>query len=623
MKQVLRSVLCAALVIFAGNFTSYATPCGTVLTPKVVNTSDCGASDGSLEFTGVISGTAYTVTYLYNAVPQGPFTITPSSTTLLITGLASGDYDNIVITDPIAGCTWGPFGILTVYDPVPFIDSVWSVDPPTCGTASGSIFLSDFTPSATYTINDILNGNPQAPITATADANGVISLNTMSSGSHDITVSHGTCTSNSVNIILYDPVFSSNFDYTIHLGCNGDTVVFENASVNTTNVSWDFGDNTTSTDMNPTHVYATQGVYTVVLHAINGSCDKTTTHEITLVHPVISSFTMSRDSICLRQQVTLDGTSSTNAYSYSWDFGDGKADRTNNPRPTHIYTAPGTYTISLTVSDFVPCENTSTRTITIAPFTLTFTNPDSSVCIYEPMKIRSEMDAPGYVGPITYTWSPVAGLLDTNIQEPRFYAADTQYHVYTVIATTPPPYNCYFKDTVRIFAQPHVHLVNVTPSRTVTYGSPVHLNADGGFYYTWSPGIDLDNANIKDPIAVPSEPTTYTVYAMNEYGGCRDSAVVKIDMVNDQEYIPSAFTPNMDGKNDLFKITNMRSQRLLEMRVYNRWGQLLFKTTDPSQGWDGNYNGQAMDSGVYSYIIRVGLPDGSQKTYRGDVTLLR
>ncbi|OJW81100.1 MAG: hypothetical protein BGO69_03290 [Bacteroidetes bacterium 46-16] len=623
MKQILRTVVVSTLLIALLPFIGLATPCATSLLYKAENTTDCGLSDGSIIFSGVVASNTYTVDYLYNGLPQPTLTITPTTTDLIMSGLPAGDYENIVINNTSLGCNWGPFGTITVNDPIVLIDSVSSIDPATCGTNTGSIFLYGLRPNTTYTINITLNGNPQTPVTGIANGSGMIALGSMTSGAYDITVSSGTCTSNSVNINLYDPEFLPAFDYEIHLGCSGDSVFFQNQSENASSYTWDFGDNTSSTDLSPGHLYTTQGVYTVVLHVFNGSCERTITHEVTLVHPVISAFNITRDSICERQEAMFDGTPSINAYTYSWDFGDGKTDESNNPHPKHFYKEPGAYTVTLTVKDFVPCPNSSSQIITVAPFSMIFDHQDTSVCIYEPMKITGMNTAPSYVGAINYTWSPAAGLDSTNVQEPYFYAADTQSHLYIVTATTGAPFNCMLTDSVRIFAQPHVRLVNVTGDRVINYGGTTHLNADGGYYYSWIPTSGLDNPNIKDPIASPGEPTIYTVYAMNQYGGCRDSATVKVDYVNDQEFVPTAFTPNGDGKNDVFKLVNMRSQRLLQFRVYDRWGNLVFQTTDANQGWDGTYNGNVMDSGVFSYIIQVAFPDGSQKTYRGDVTLLR
>ncbi|MFT4062821.1 MAG: gliding motility-associated C-terminal domain-containing protein [Edaphocola sp.] len=88
--------------------------------------------------------------------------------------------------------------------------------------------------------------------------------------------------------------------------------------------------------------------------------------------------------------------------------------------------------------------------------------------------------------------------------------------------------------------------------------------------------------------------------------------------------IPSAFSPNGDGQNDVFKIaTGLTTEKLIEFRVFNRWGTVLFRTTDAQAGWDGHFNGQQQPVGVYGYVIKIGYSDGYVETYKGTVTLVR
>src|SRR6202012_4137969 len=89
------------------------------------------------------------------------------------------------------------------------------------------------------------------------------------------------------------------------------------------------------------------------------------------------------------------------------------------------------------------------------------------------------------------------------------------------------------------------------------------------------------------------------------------------------DYAPSAFTPNGDGKNDKFHPVKFKYQKLLEMNVYNRWGQLVFHSKNPEDGWDGTFNGVPQDMGTFTYDLIVAQPDGSQKVYKGSVTLIR
>lgn len=87
--------------------------------------------------------------------------------------------------------------------------------------------------------------------------------------------------------------------------------------------------------------------------------------------------------------------------------------------------------------------------------------------------------------------------------------------------------------------------------------------------------------------------------------------------------IPNAFTPNHDGNNDAFKIKNFSIQKLIEFKIFNRWGTILYETSDAKAGWDGTYHGKAQPTGVYGYVIRIAYPDNVVETYKGTVTLLR
>lgn len=87
--------------------------------------------------------------------------------------------------------------------------------------------------------------------------------------------------------------------------------------------------------------------------------------------------------------------------------------------------------------------------------------------------------------------------------------------------------------------------------------------------------------------------------------------------------IPNAFTPNGDGKNDQFKLINVSREQLLEFKIFNRWGTVMFSSTDPEEGWDGRYRNQEQPVGVYGYGIRIRYEDGVIETYRGTITLIR
>jgi gliding motility-associated-like protein len=177
--------------------------------------------------------------------------------------------------------------------------------------------------------------------------------------------------------------------------------------------------------------------------------------------------------------------------------------------------------------------------------------------------------------------------------------------------------------TVNIIPYVPVPLTNITPTQTINYGSSVQLNADNAVYYWWMPNDGtLNNRNINNPVATPTETTLYTVYGMDSLG-CVDSAKILVDVIFDTIYIPSAFTPNGDGLNDIFRPIGMKNQAMVEFSVYNRWGQRVFYTINKNDGWDGTFNGVKQDMDVYNYMLIVALDDGTTQMFKGTVTLVR
>jgi len=183
---------------------------------------------------------------------------------------------------------------------------------------------------------------------------------------------------------------------------------------------------------------------------------------------------------------------------------------------------------------------------------------------------------------------------------------------------------CY--DTIDAYIEvrplPQVHIL--TPDTVVKYGHSVQLLVNGAKMYNWTPVSSLNNPNISYPLATPTEPTMYVVSGISATG-CYSYDTVRVGIdYRDNLNIPTAFSPNGDGKNDVFRVTNITFQKIVEFRVFNRWGQEVYNGGgDSGAGWDGNWKGVPQEIGDYSYLVRVSSPDGLVETYKGNVTLIR
>ncbi len=187
---------------------------------------------------------------------------------------------------------------------------------------------------------------------------------------------------------------------------------------------------------------------------------------------------------------------------------------------------------------------------------------------------------------------------------------------------------CFEDSTTKILTlepTPPLVLINVTPSQMIPYGTSITLNADGAVTWSWAPDDGtLSALHIHNPVASPLEDDTYIVTG-TDLRGCVDTASVRITLeYDDNPILPSAFTPNGDGENDLARILNLKYNKLVAFRIFNRWGQVVFYTTDVNQGWDGTFNGKPQDLGVYQYLFSTTHPDGkSLRSYKGNITLIR
>ena len=443
------------------------------------------------------------------------------------------------------------------------------------------------------------------------------------------------CT-NTASINVY-PGVDPNFSFVIHRGCTADTVYFTNLSTDANVYSWNFGDGTGGdTSRNIVHIYTIQNqLYNVELTASNAHCSANITLPVDIRHEVHAIFAPTPDTLCFGQATQLVNTSyaSVDAVTpatatfglqhYTWYLGDGTSYTLDTAfSPIYTYAAPGIYPAQLVVKDSIGCIDSVTHNVYVLLVGVSGFG-DTTLCISQPLPLHNvvtltpNIDVAGWV----YQWSPAANLNDTTVQIPMFNAIGS--YTYTDLVTL-MPWGCTASYTVTVNSILGKVLSDVTASATIALGASIQLNADSEILYYWKPNDgSLNNDNINDPIATPGATTTYTVFGY-DVNGCLDSAYVTIYVDSTMlEDMPTGFTPDGDGLNDVFKPVGPMFSRMLEMRVYSRWGEELFFSNDKNHGWDGTFHGVPQDIGVYYYQIIVATADGGNKVYKGSVTLIR
>lgn len=242
-------------------------------------------------------------------------------------------------------------------------------------------------------------------------------------------------------------------------------------------------------------------------------------------------------------------------------------------------------------------------------------DPVSPVCSGTAITLHSEVtDA------TSFAWYPSSGLSDPTSLTPT--ASPGSSTIYTLIASNGA---CVDSSTV-IVSINEAPAVHISKSNDISCSkNAATLTATGAGAFTWTPqDFIIGSANTSQVTVNPNHTITYYVEAVSS-NGCigRDSISVKFDGFGaGQVFVPNAFTPNGDTKNDLFKPRFNGNPRKYECRVFDRWGELVFYSEDPAKGWNGNFKSSLPLAGVYVYWIKIESECGSE-FLKGTVLLIK
>jgi gliding motility-associated-like protein len=153
--------------------------------------------------------------------------------------------------------------------------------------------------------------------------------------------------------------------------------------------------------------------------------------------------------------------------------------------------------------------------------------------------------------------------------------------------------------------------------------SSVLLTADDITGGTWSPSTGLTAVTGTTVSASPKNTTTYTVTGIKN--GCPMSSFVTVNVSEECDptfYIPNSFTPNADGRNDVFEVYGNLITNF-QIKIFNRWGELFFESDDINRGWDGKYQNEDVQEDVYVYLITYAGTSSNNISLRGKVSVIR
>jgi gliding motility-associated-like protein len=282
--------------------------------------------------------------------------------------------------------------------------------------------------------------------------------------------------------------------------------------------------------------------------------------------------------------------------------------------------ATTTYTLTAYLGK---CVAAAKETVRVVPYPTAKAGADTSICF------GAETVLHGIVSGPLFTWTPAGSIVNTGSLDPVVHPLFTTAYVLTNADTAGCPKPS--RDTVVVTVLQRI-VLNAGNDTSVVQGQPLQLQPvsaySGPLSYSWSPANWLNNSSIKNPVALINfsgvDSIRYTVSAGNSHG-CTVSDDIRVLVYKTAPaiFMPTAFTPNGDGKNDSFKPVLAGIAQLNYFSIFNRWGQLIFSTAQIDKGWDGNINGHFAEAGSFVYTIQAKDYAGKTINKKGSFVLVK
>lgn len=305
---------------------------------------------------------------------------------------------------------------------------------------------------------------------------------------------------------------------------------------------------------------------------------------------------------------------SAGGLSYAWS----PAQYLNNPQVSNPIAFPGAKTtFYLTITDYNNCIEKDSVTVNIKPKPV-FQGPHNETVCQGTSVLLGGNNSPNYI----YAWSPASFLDDPNAPAPRATPSSSTTYAVLISDSICNLYDTTFDVLVTVWPSPSLHIQKSNDINCADHTA--RLFAIGADSYAWSPNSGLDDPFSPAPVVRIDTTTTYIVKGTNQQG-CfsMDTVMVQVTSSGPNTFVvPSAFTPNGDGHNDYFGISKWGDVTISQFAIFNRWGNCVFSTQNPSELWDGNFNGQPQPTGTYIYIIKAASFCG-MITKKGTLMLIR
>lgn len=455
----------------------------------------------------------------------------------------------------------------------------------------------------------------------------------IASGSYSVTLTCITnlgCESSKTETVIINSKPTIQFSATNVSGCIPLSTSFIDQTVASSGAvySWDFGDGTTGTGKNPSHLYSSNGFFTVTEKVeLEGGCSDSLikVNYISVLSSVVANFgeknlCVSTPTLFLDSSIVSSGT----VTGWNWNFGNGSSSSLQNP--SFVYTTSGTYNVSLSVTTDKGCVNTISKFVTVDAIPKADFKVDNLAgCV--PMNVNFT-DLSSTASNSIYTWNFGDGTANGTTKDiSHTYFSANSFSIKYIVKS---PQGCIDS----IVKTNYISTVN-PPTAKFTFeaekGKKLKTKKEiefknlsvGASSYVWDFG-DEALSTLKNPKHSYSDIGEYEVCLSSSSSiSCKSTYCDTIFIYKGKKIaIPSGFSPNGDDKNDKFNVLGGPCKEL-HMKIFNEWGKLIFEGESQTDGWDGTYKGVKQPVGTYTYTIRGKFDDDEEFNEYGVIHLTR
>jgi gliding motility-associated-like protein len=427
---------------------------------------------------------------------------------------------------------------------------------------------------------------------------------------------NGCQSSSSKSISVSGPVGSFSF-YPKKI-CYNEGVTFTLDSINdVTEWRWQFGDGDTSSVNPATHYYTSKGKIVPSLLLISKSCTYTQIGDTLTISSVQANFSANGDSSLVCSDNTIDLTNtSTDSKSWAWYLNNALISNDFSLEDVSLSRIGDNY-LTLIVKGDDNCTDTLSKTYTMVKAPSFTISGDSTICQGQKSVNLSVTPESGW----TISWKPASSI--DNSSAFSIIATPSSSTVYVAVVTNTQGCTASSEKKVKINEALSYTRTPVSDT-TIRLGEQIQLiiiPETSNVTYSWSPNYNISCLNCNNPYVSPQKDVTYTVTATDNCFSFTDSFNIKI-ITDFYLEAPTAFSPNGDGNNEIFtfEANNIKS---FDLKIFNRWGGMVFTTNDLTKGWDGSVNGRIQNIDTYTYIVKAETNNGYKFEKKGNFLLLK